>query len=81
MVSRRKPISDVLRRPRSGDSPGPDDTDAAVGGHPSPLAAAFGFFDDPVDLKLAVVQAFGSATLAAVPVPDAAVPFGSDGNL
>jgi hypothetical protein len=51
MVSRRKPIRDVLRRPLSGDSDGPE---AAVGGPLSRsfVGTAFDFFGDPADLEL-----------------------------
>jgi len=70
MVSRRKPIRDVLRRPLSGDSDAPD---AAVGG-PLSLSfagAAFDFFGDPADL------AFDDDATAAA-VTDAAAVLGSD---
>lgn len=85
IVSRRKPIRDVLRRPLSGDS---DGTVTADGGPPpsrSFVGTAFDFFGDPADLNelddddvTAAVAVLGSATgwlaLAAV--------FGSDdGNL
>jgi len=70
MVSRRKPIREVLRRPLSGDSEGPD---AADGGPPSRsfVGTAFDFFGDPVDLNELVdditpavpaVAVLGSAT-------------------
>lgn len=68
IVSRRKPIRDVLRRPLSGDS---DGTVAADGGPPSRsfVGTAFDFFGDPADLNelddddvTAAVAVLGSAT-------------------
>jgi len=83
IVSRRKPIRDVLRRPLSGDS---DGTDEAVGG-PAPslsfAGAGFDLFGDPADLAFvdpATTAAFlGSAATGG---PAIATGFGSDvGNL
>jgi len=54
MVSRLKPIRDVLRRPLSGDSEGPE---AAVGGPAPSLSFAgtgFDLFGDPADLEFVV---------------------------
>jgi len=62
MVSRLKPIRDVLRRPLKGDSEGPD---AAVGGPALSLSftgTGFDFFGDPADLEF-VVPATSTAVL------------------
>jgi len=84
MVSRRKPIKDVLRRPLSGDSEGPD---AAVGGPAQSLSfagAGFDLFGDPADLEVVAPATTAAAVLgsAATGWPAMAAVFGSEiGNL